>query len=43
MSKMLVLQALYSPSDDQTEFQVRDRLSFQRLLGLSSEDTVGHP
>ncbi len=40
MFKMLVLQALYNLSDDQTEFQVRDRASFQRLLGLSPEDTV---
>lgn len=40
MFKMLVLQALYNLSDDQTQFQVRDRLSFQRFLGLSPEDTV---
>ena len=40
MFKMLVLQALYNLSDDQTEFQVRDRASFQRFLGLSPEDTV---
>ena len=40
MFKMLVLQSLYNLSDDQTEFQVRDRLSFQRFLGLSPEDTV---
>jgi len=31
MFKMLVLQALYNLSDDQTEFQIRDRLSFQRF------------
>jgi IS5 family transposase len=40
MFKMLVLQSLYNLSDDQAEFQVRDRLSFQRFLGLSPEDTV---
>ena len=40
MFKMLVLQALYNLSDDQTEYQVRDRLSFQRFLGLSPEATV---
>ena len=40
MFKMLVLQALYNLSDDQTEFQVRDRLSFQRFLGLAPEDNV---
>ena len=40
MFKMLVLQSLYNLSDDQTEYQVRDRLSFQRFLQLSPEDTV---
>jgi transposase, IS5 family len=40
MFKMLVLQALYNLSDDQTEYQIRDRLSFQRFLGLSPGDTV---
>ncbi|WP_126174557.1 IS5 family transposase [Altericroceibacterium xinjiangense] len=34
MFKILVLQALYSLSDEATEFQIRDRLSFQRFLGL---------
>ena len=40
MFKMLVLQALYNLSDDATEFQVRDRLPFQRFPGLSPDDTV---
>lgn len=40
MFKMLVLQRLYNLSDHQVEFQVRDRLSFQRFLGLHLEDTV---
>jgi hypothetical protein len=40
MFKWLVLQALYNLSYDQTEFRVRDRLSFQRFLELSPEDTV---
>jgi hypothetical protein len=40
MFKMLVLQALYNLSDDQTEFQVLDRASFQLFLGVSPEDTV---
>jgi hypothetical protein len=31
MFKVLVLQALYSLSDDAAEFQVRDRLSFMRF------------
>ena len=34
MFKILVLQALYNLSDDQIEFQIRDRLSFMRFLGL---------
>lgn len=34
MFKILVLQALYYLSDDQTEYQIRDRLSFMRFLGL---------
>jgi len=38
MFKILVLQALYSLSDDAAEFQIRDRLSFMRFLGLSLGD-----
>ena len=34
MFKTLVLSALYDLSDDQIAYQVRDRLSFMRLLGL---------
>jgi transposase, IS5 family len=40
MFKVLVLQALYNLSDDQAEFQVRDRLSFMRFLGLGLHDRV---
>lgn len=40
MFKVLVLQALYSLSDDAAEFQVRDRLSFMRFLGLGLCDRV---
>jgi len=40
MFKVLVLQALYNLSDDQTEFQIRDRLSFMRFLGLRLRDRV---
>ena len=40
MFKILVLQQLYNLSDDQTEFQVRDRFSFGRFLGLYPEDVV---
>jgi IS5 family transposase len=37
MFKVLVLQALYGMSDDQAEFQINDRLSFMRFLGLGHE------
>jgi len=35
-----VLQTLYNLADEQVEYQVRDRLSFMRFLGLGLEDTV---
>ena len=38
--RMLVLQALYNLSDEQIEYQVRDRLSFTRFLGLGFEDGI---
>jgi IS5 family transposase len=40
MFKGLILQTLYTLSDDQTEYQIKDRLSFMRFLGLSLEDRV---
>jgi transposase, IS5 family len=40
MFKMLVLQTLYTLSDDQTEYQLRDRLSFMRFVGLALRDPV---
>ncbi|WP_444461481.1 IS5 family transposase [Rhodobacter capsulatus] len=40
MFKTLVLGALYNLSDDQIEYQVRDRLSFMRFLGLGLADRV---
>ena len=40
MFKIMVLQQLYNLSDDQTEFQIRDRYSFGRFLGLNPEDRV---
>jgi IS5 family transposase len=40
MFKTLVLSALYNLSDDQIEYQVRDRLSFMRFLGLGLEGRV---
>src|SRR5919106_422820 len=40
MFKVLILQTLYTLSDDQTEYQIRDRLSFMRFIGLALEDRV---
>jgi IS5 family transposase len=40
MFKILVLQALYNLSDEQTEYQILDRLSFMRFLGLGLHDDV---
>ena len=40
MFKILVLQSLYGLSDEQTQFQILDRDSFQHFLGLSKADTV---
>lgn len=40
MFKVLILQSLYNVSDEQIEYQIRDRLSFMRFLDLSLEDRV---
>ena len=40
MFKAIVLCALYNLSDDQVEYQIRDRLSFMRFLDLGLEDKV---
>ncbi|MCD9457842.1 transposase, partial [Marinibactrum halimedae] len=40
MFKVLVLQHLYNVSDDQIEYQIRDRYSFCRFLGLTPSDKV---
>lgn len=40
MFRMLVLQALHNLSDEQAEFQVRDRLSFTRFLRLGMEYAI---
>lgn len=40
MFKLLVLQRLYNISDEELEYQVNDRLSFMRFLGLGMEDSV---
>ena len=40
MFKILVIKRLYNLSHDQTEFQINDRISFRRFLGLDFGDTV---
>lgn len=40
MFRILVLQTLYTLSDEQTEYQLRDRLSFMRFVGLALHDPV---
>jgi IS5 family transposase len=40
MFKILVLQSLYGLSDHQVEFQIKDRLSFMRFLGLHAENRI---
>ena len=40
LCKILVVQRLYHLSDEATQFQILDRLSFQRFLGLSLSDPV---
>jgi hypothetical protein len=40
MFKVLVLQTLYTLSDHQTEYQLKDRLSFMRFVGLALHDPV---
>lgn len=40
MFKVLILQSLYNLGDDSLEFQILDRLSFMRFLGLSIGDSV---
>lgn len=38
--KILILQRIYNISDDQTEYQINDRMSFMRFLGLNLNDRV---
>jgi IS5 family transposase len=40
MFKIVILQRYYNLSDEQTEFQIKDRLSFQQFLGLQIGDKV---
>jgi IS5 family transposase len=40
MFKILVLQRYYNLSDDQTEYQINDRISFMRFLDFSIGDDI---
>jgi transposase, IS5 family len=40
MFKILILQSLHNLSDDQMGYQITDRRSFMRFLGLKSSDKV---
>lgn len=40
MFKVLVVQTMYGLSDEQTQFQIIDRLTFRRFLGLRDEDRI---
>ena len=40
MFKILVLQQLHNLSDERIEYQIRDRLSFMRFLGLQMQNRV---
>lgn len=40
MFKILILQRYYNLSDNQVEFQINDRMSFMRFLGLTIADDV---
>ncbi len=40
MFMILILECLYNLSDDQAEFQINDRRSSMRFLGLENYDTV---
>ena len=40
MFKILVLERYYNMSDDQAEYQITDRMSFRRFLGLGLDDKI---
>ncbi len=40
MFKILILQSLYNLSDDEMEYQIMDRLSFMRFLGLGLDSRI---
>jgi len=43
MLKMHLLQTWYGLSDEQTEFQCKDRLTFRKFLNLGIEDNDNVP
>ena len=40
MFKILILQEMYNLSDSQTQYQLLDRFSFKRFVGISTEEKV---
>lgn len=40
MFKILVLQRYYNLSDEQAEFQITDRMTFRRFIGLALDDKI---
>jgi IS5 family transposase len=40
MLKLIILQSLYGLSDAQTEFQILDRYTFKRFLGIKAESDI---
>jgi transposase len=40
MIKIIILQAQYNLSDDQTEYQIYDRYSFRRFLGIEVGEKI---
>lgn len=40
MFKIILLQKLYNLSDEQTEFQINDRNSFQKFIGVSGYESL---
>lgn len=40
MFKVLVLQTMYNLSDAQTQFQILDRYTFRRFLGIQTENQI---
>ena len=39
-TQIIIFQKYYNLSDEQTEFQIKDRLSFMQFLGLQIGDDV---